>query len=156
MVLYEGKWWKINGRDIDLGMDYHYSLVEGNLLINNPDKNRHGGTYQCFASNSFGTIVSREANVQFAYLENFNSKLRNAVPVREGQAVVLLCGPPPHSGDFEHLQWVQTLKDSYMAIEDTLFWECKASGKPNPMYRWLKNGDPLVLEIMYLEELDSQ
>lgn len=58
--------WKINGRDIDLGMDYHYSLVEGNLLINNPDKNRHGGTYQCFASNSFGTIVSREANVQFA------------------------------------------------------------------------------------------
>lgn len=31
-------------------------------------------------------------------LENFNSKLRNAVPVREGQAVVLLCGPPPHSG----------------------------------------------------------
>ncbi|MGH0182580.1 UNVERIFIED_CONTAM: hypothetical protein FKN15_009972, partial [Acipenser sinensis] len=49
--------------------------------------------------------------------------------------------------DFEHLQWVQALKDSYMAIEDTLFWECKASGKPNPMYRWLKNGDPLVLEV---------
>ncbi|MGH0186705.1 UNVERIFIED_CONTAM: hypothetical protein FKN15_022814, partial [Acipenser sinensis] len=97
--------WKINGRDIDLGMDYHYSLVEGNLLINNPDKNRHGGTYQCFASNSFGTIVSREANVQFAYLENFNSKLRNAVPVREGQAVVLLCGPPPHSGELTY-SWI--------------------------------------------------
>ncbi|MGH0162593.1 UNVERIFIED_CONTAM: hypothetical protein FKN15_043385 [Acipenser sinensis] len=64
--------WKINGRDIDLGMDYHYSLVEGNLLINNPDKNRHGGTYQCFASNSFGTIVSREANVQFAYTESMD------------------------------------------------------------------------------------
>lgn len=31
-------------------------------------------------------------------LENFSSKSRNTVSVREGQAVVLLCGPPPHYG----------------------------------------------------------
>lgn len=31
-------------------------------------------------------------------LENFKTQRRNPVRVREGQGVVLLCGPPPHSG----------------------------------------------------------
>lgn len=31
-------------------------------------------------------------------LQNFTRKSRNTVSVREGQAVVLLCGPPPHYG----------------------------------------------------------
>lgn len=34
----------------------------------------------------------------FSDLENFKTQRRNAVRVREGQGVVLLCGPPPHSG----------------------------------------------------------
>ncbi|XP_014021834.1 contactin-4 [Salmo salar] len=306
--------WKVDGRYID--MDLNYNLVEGNLLINNPHATHHGGVYQCIAANVFGTIVSREAKVQFAYLQNFSRKPRNTVSVREGQAVVLLCGPPPHNGEIkyswvfngrpsfllqdtrrfvsqrtgnlyiakveasdvgnytcvvrnmmtnatvyssptpvvlrrdavmgeyepkievqfpeslhvtkgssvklecfalgnpvpsitwrrtdgyplpgkikinhsngvleipyfrpedagvyecvaensrgknvakgqlifqsvEHLQWVQTLKDAHMAIEANLQWECKASGKPKPVYRWLKNGEPLVLEDRILVE----
>lgn len=31
-------------------------------------------------------------------LENFKTRMRSTVSVREGQGVVLLCGPPPHSG----------------------------------------------------------
>lgn len=34
-------------------------------------------------------------------LENFKGSLRSAVSVREGQGVVLLCGPPPHAGGKE-------------------------------------------------------
>uniref|UniRef100_A0A3B3V998 Contactin-4-like n=1 Tax=Poecilia latipinna TaxID=48699 RepID=A0A3B3V998_9TELE len=82
-----------------------YSLVEGNLLINNPHFINHGGVYQCIATNVFGTIVSREAKVQFAFLQNFSQKPRNTVTVREGQAVVLLCGPPPHYGEIKY-SWV--------------------------------------------------
>ncbi|CAB1413241.1 unnamed protein product [Pleuronectes platessa] len=95
-------WWKVDGREINTDRsDPNFSLVEGNLLINNPHVINHGGVYQCIATNTFGTIVSREAKVQFAFLQNFSRKLRNTVSVREGQAVVLLCGPPPHYGGRE-------------------------------------------------------
>uniref|UniRef100_A0A3B3TX11 Contactin-4-like n=1 Tax=Poecilia latipinna TaxID=48699 RepID=A0A3B3TX11_9TELE len=97
--------WKVDGRAIDSSSDQSYSLVEGNLLINNPHFINHGGVYQCIATNVFGTIVSREAKVQFAFLQNFSQKPRNTVTVREGQAVVLLCGPPPHYGEIKY-SWV--------------------------------------------------
>lgn len=34
-------------------------------------------------------------------------------------------------------------QDVQKIIDDTLVWECKASAKPKPSYRWLKNGEPL-------------
>ncbi|XP_051561849.1 contactin-4-like [Myxocyprinus asiaticus] len=302
--------WKFNGKYLDIDMDFNYSLVEGNLLIHNPQATNHGGVYQCIVTNAFGTILSREAKVEFAYLQNFSSKARSPVLVRDGQAVVLLCGPPPHFGEIryswifngrpsvvvgdnrrfvsqrtgnlyiakvetsdvgnytcvvknmmtnttvyssptpvvlrrdavmgeyepkievqfekniqvakgssvrlecfalgnpvpsiswkradgnpfpgkmkinhsngvleipyfrpedaglyecvaenskgrsvakghlvfqnvEHLQWLQTLFDTNMAIEADLHWECKANGKPQPVYRWLKNGQPVIPE----------
>lgn len=58
--------WKVDGREINTESEPNYSLVEGNLLINNPHVINHGGVYQCIATNTFGTIVSREAKVQFA------------------------------------------------------------------------------------------
>ncbi|NWW61202.1 CNTN4 protein, partial [Ifrita kowaldi] len=97
--------WKLNGSSIDVGMDYRYSLVEGSLLINNPNKTQDAGTYQCVATNPFGTIVSREAKLQFAYLENFKTRTRSTVSVRQGQGMVLLCGPPPHSGELSYA-WI--------------------------------------------------
>ncbi|KFP06672.1 Contactin-6, partial [Calypte anna] len=97
--------WKQNGTDIDLTMSYHYRLVGGSLAINNPHKKQDIGTYQCLATNSFGTILSRKAKLQFAYLENFETKPRSTVSVREGQGVVLLCGPPPHHGGLSYT-WI--------------------------------------------------
>ncbi|XP_032448230.1 contactin-3 isoform X2 [Lynx canadensis] len=300
--------WQLNGSDINPSMEYRYKLNGGNLVVINPNRNWDTGSYQCFATNSLGTIVSREAKLQFAYLENFKTKMRSTVSVREGQGVVLLCGPPPHSGELSyawifneypsfveedsrrfvsqetgHLyiakvepsdvgnytcvvtstvtntrvlgsptplvlrsdgvmgeyepkievqfpetlpvakgatvklecfalgnpvpqinwrrsdglpfsskiklrkfngvleipnfqqedtgsyecvaensrgrnvargrltyyakpHWVQLIRDVEIAVEDNLFWECRASGKPKPSYRWLKNGEALVLE----------
>uniref|UniRef100_A0ABI7W0M1 Contactin 3 n=1 Tax=Felis catus TaxID=9685 RepID=A0ABI7W0M1_FELCA len=300
--------WQLNGSDINPSMEYRYKLNGGNLVVINPNRNWDTGSYQCFATNSLGTIVSREAKLQFAYLENFKTKMRSTVSVREGQGVVLLCGPPPHSGELSyawifneypsfveedsrrfvsqetgHLyiakvepsdvgnytcvvtsmvtntrvlgsptplvlrsdgvmgeyepkievqfpetlpvakgatvklecfalgnpvpqinwrrsdglpfsskiklrkfngvleipnfqqedtgsyecvaensrgrnvargrltyyakpHWVQLIRDVEIAVEDNLFWECRASGKPKPSYRWLKNGESLVLE----------
>uniref|UniRef100_A0A3Q4GCU5 Contactin 4 n=2 Tax=Neolamprologus brichardi TaxID=32507 RepID=A0A3Q4GCU5_NEOBR len=91
--------WRLNGTEVNPKTGSHYSLSGGNLRISHLNKDQDAGTYQCLASNSFGTIVSREASLTFAYLENFKTQRRSSVSVREGQGVVLLCGPPPHSGD---------------------------------------------------------
>ncbi|XP_026860814.2 contactin-4 isoform X2 [Electrophorus electricus] len=90
--------WKLNGTIVEPKPGSHYSLSGGNLRISQLNKDQDAGTYQCLASNAFGTVVSREASLTFAYLENFKTHRRSAVSVREGQGVVLLCGPPPHSG----------------------------------------------------------
>uniref|UniRef100_A0A3Q2FWT9 Contactin-3-like n=1 Tax=Cyprinodon variegatus TaxID=28743 RepID=A0A3Q2FWT9_CYPVA len=41
-------------------------------------------------------------------------------------------------------QWIQTMKDTALAIEERLHWECRANGKPKPSYAWLKNGQQLL------------
>lgn len=43
----------------------HYSLVGGNLIINNPEEKKHAGTYVCVAKNVYGTVISKEAKVKF-------------------------------------------------------------------------------------------
>ncbi|XP_017282445.1 contactin-3 isoform X1 [Kryptolebias marmoratus] len=92
--------WSLNGTLIDLGSDYRRHMSGGSLIIRNLDKDQDSGMYQCTAFNTWGTILSRRASIQFAYLENFKTQsVRSAVNVREGQGVVLLCGAPPHSGE---------------------------------------------------------
>ncbi|XP_044066726.1 contactin-4 isoform X3 [Siniperca chuatsi] len=133
--------WKLNDSFILPRPGSRYSLMGGNLHISHLNKEGDVGIYQCLASNSFGTIVSREASLHIAYLENFKTQRRSPVRVREGQGVVLLCGPPPHSGAAPHL--TEKPQDVQKTIDDTLMWECKATAKPKPSYRWLKNGEPL-------------
>ncbi|XP_023403779.2 contactin-3 isoform X5 [Loxodonta africana] len=112
--------WQLNGSDIDLSLEYRYKLIGGNLVVINPNRNWDIGSYQCFATNSLGTVVSREAKLQFAYLENFKTKMRSTVSVREGQGVVLLCGPPPHSGELSYA-WIFNEYPSFVEEDSRRF-----------------------------------
>ncbi|KAM9134677.1 contactin-4-like [Pangshura tecta] len=112
--------WKLNGTSVDVGMDYRFSIVGGSLLINNPNKTQDIGMYQCIATNSFGTVVSREARLQFAYLENFKTRTRSTVSVRQGQGMVLLCGPPPHSGELTYA-WIFNEYPSFVHQDNRRF-----------------------------------
>ena len=46
--------------------------------------------------------------------------------------------------------WVQKLNDTQLDSGSPLQWECKATGKPRPTYRWLKNGAPLLPQVRYV------
>ncbi|CAM2095780.1 unnamed protein product [Caretta caretta] len=58
--------WLRNGTEIDIESDYRYSLIEGSFIINNPNEAKDSGQYQCLTTNVFGSILSREATLQFA------------------------------------------------------------------------------------------
>uniref|UniRef100_A0A7N4P7N7 Contactin-5 n=1 Tax=Sarcophilus harrisii TaxID=9305 RepID=A0A7N4P7N7_SARHA len=112
--------WLRNGTELDLESDYRYSLIEGNLIINNPSEAKDAGHYQCLTANSLGSILSREAILQFAYLGNFSGRTRSAVSVREGQGVVLMCSPPPHSPEIIY-SWVFNEFPSFVAEDSRRF-----------------------------------
>uniref|UniRef100_A0A4W2G3I6 Contactin-5 n=1 Tax=Bos indicus x Bos taurus TaxID=30522 RepID=A0A4W2G3I6_BOBOX len=112
--------WLRNGTEIDLESDYRYSLIDGAFIISNPSEAKDSGHYQCLAANTFGSILSREVVLQFAYLGNFSGRTRSAVSVREGQGVVLLCSPPPHSPEIIY-SWVFNEFPSFVAEDSRRF-----------------------------------
>nr|XP_045002224.1 contactin-5 isoform X1 [Jaculus jaculus]XP_045002225.1 contactin-5 isoform X1 [Jaculus jaculus] len=109
--------WLRNGTKIDLESDYRYSLIDGTFIISNPTEVKDLGHYQCLATNTFGSVLSREATLQFAYLGNFSGRTRSAVSVREGQGVVLMCSPPPHSPEIIY-SWIFNEFPSFV-VEDS-------------------------------------
>uniref|UniRef100_A0A8C1JFJ8 Contactin 2 n=1 Tax=Cyprinus carpio TaxID=7962 RepID=A0A8C1JFJ8_CYPCA len=88
--------WRVNGTEIAFAEDSHYTQVAGNLVINNPQNGRDGGSYQCLAINRCGTIVSRVANLKFGYLHDFPPESRSPQTVHEGAGTFLACQPPAH------------------------------------------------------------
>ncbi|XP_035381397.1 contactin-5 isoform X2 [Electrophorus electricus] len=112
--------WLINRTHIDVEADIHYSLIGGNLVIHNASEAVDFGRYQCRAENSVGAVLSREALLQFAYLGVFSSRPRGGVSVREGQGVVLMCTPPPHSAEIIY-SWVFNEFPSFVAEDSRRF-----------------------------------
>uniref|UniRef100_A0A8C2DE18 Contactin-5 n=1 Tax=Cyprinus carpio TaxID=7962 RepID=A0A8C2DE18_CYPCA len=115
--------WLINGTIVDPEGDFRYSLIDGNLIIHNASEAIDYGRYQCRAENSIGSVLSRDALLQFAYLGAFSGRTRGAVSVREGQGVVLMCAPPPHSPGWYSLSvlWVFNELPSFVAEDSRRF-----------------------------------
>uniref|UniRef100_A0A8D3CIF5 Contactin-5 n=1 Tax=Scophthalmus maximus TaxID=52904 RepID=A0A8D3CIF5_SCOMX len=106
--------------DIFFTSDYRYNFIDGNLIITNASEITDYGKYQCKADNIFGTVLSRDALLQFAYLRAFSGKTRGGVSVREGQGVVLMCTPPPHSPEIIY-SWVFNEFPSFVAEDSRRF-----------------------------------
>lgn len=114
--------WTMDDEEIDLNAEgSHYSLVGGNLVISNPIKTQHVGKYACLASNTYGTIISREASVQFGYLDLFSSEERESVYVKEGQGAVLLCAPPPHYPAELSFRWILNEFPTFIPLDKRRF-----------------------------------
>ncbi|XP_028286350.1 contactin-1a isoform X2 [Parambassis ranga] len=115
------KWMKGN-IEIDLNQEgSHYSLAGGNLVISNPIKHEHEGKYRCSATNTYGTLISREASVQFGYLDLFSSEERLSVHVKEGQGAVLLCAPPDHYPADLSFRWILNEFPTFIPLDKRRF-----------------------------------
>ncbi|XP_065097401.1 contactin-2 [Paramisgurnus dabryanus] len=88
--------WHVNGTEVAMEEGSRYTLVAGNLVINNPQHGKDGGAYQCLAFNRCGTIVSRVATLKFGYLHDFPPESRSPQTVHEGTGTFLACQPPAH------------------------------------------------------------
>ncbi|XP_061419038.1 contactin-2-like isoform X3 [Lethenteron reissneri] len=95
--------WRHNGMEVK--WNKRYSLEGGNLVISDLDRDQDAGTFQCLATNRFGTLASQQATLKFAYLDRFPSEERGPLRVRLQNSLVLLCNPPPHYPDVEY-QWL--------------------------------------------------
>lgn len=48
---------------------------------------------------------------------------------------------------------IEKPQDMHKAIDDSLVWECMATGKPKPSYKWMKNGENVESnEVCYILE----
>ncbi|CAG08665.1 unnamed protein product, partial [Tetraodon nigroviridis] len=114
--------WRKDNTEIDFSAEgSHYSLMGGNLVISSPVKEQHVGNYSCLAANAFGAVVSREASVQFGYLDLFSSEEREAVYVKEGQGAVLLCAPPPHYPAELSFRWILNEFPTFIPLDKRRF-----------------------------------
>ncbi|KAJ3602217.1 hypothetical protein NHX12_029976 [Muraenolepis orangiensis] len=98
--------WKLNGTVISVkSSGSHYSLSGGNLRISHLNKDHDAGTYQCLASNSLGTIVSREASLTFAcppliqHKDGSRLERRGGPYLQRNENPVILAFAPPASDD---------------------------------------------------------
>ncbi|XP_018429118.1 PREDICTED: contactin-2-like [Nanorana parkeri] len=112
--------WKLNGTNLNLGENSTYRLFGGNLAISNPTHSKHVGTYQCFASNSLGTVLSNEASLRFGYLHEFSPEEKDQVKTTEGQGIMLPCNPPQHYPGLSY-RWLLNEFPNFLANDSRHF-----------------------------------
>lgn len=45
-------------------------------------------------------------------------------------------------------EWVEHIRSTEIDLRSDYTMSCKASGKPNPHIRWLKNGEPVLFRLI--------
>ncbi|XP_077190805.1 contactin-2 isoform X2 [Paroedura picta] len=112
--------WKMNGVELKMEPNSRYRLNGGNLVISNPVKAKDAGSYQCVASNSVGTVVSKEAYVRFGFLQEFSAEERNPVKITEGWGVMLPCIPPQHYPGLSY-RWLLNEFPNFIPVDGRRF-----------------------------------
>ncbi|XP_035666006.1 uncharacterized protein LOC118409246 isoform X1 [Branchiostoma floridae] len=87
--------WRKDGQLLDLNSRQPpYVMDAGALIIQRPEKTKDEGVYQCVAENDYGKVISRQANLTFAYSDPFAQTPRPPVSGSEGEGAVLRCQKP--------------------------------------------------------------
>ncbi|XP_071806878.1 cell adhesion molecule-related/down-regulated by oncogenes-like [Asterias amurensis] len=90
-------WWLLDGEVISDLASRGMEVTPNYLIINSfqgKGERSHNGDYQCRAGNATGTVISRVAHVEAAYLKRFPTHLPTTVYGNEGGVAVIACPIP--------------------------------------------------------------
>ncbi|XP_056460222.1 contactin-2 [Gadus chalcogrammus] len=119
--------WRVNGTEVQVGMDPRYTLVAGNLVISGPQSGSDAGSYQCLAINRCGAIVSRAANLKFGFLHDFPPDVRSPQTAYEGVGTFLACQPPTHYPALSY-RWYLNEFPNFLKPEDGRWFVSQLTG----------------------------
>ncbi|PIK36615.1 axonin [Apostichopus japonicus] len=87
--------WRKDGADLDLS-DSRFIQTQDRLTISALRKDADEGTYQCVVSNAYGTIFSTEAELKFAYVDQYPLTPLDPVSLQLNTGACISCSPPDH------------------------------------------------------------
>ncbi|CAH1783082.1 unnamed protein product [Owenia fusiformis] len=122
---YSSYTWQKDNVDITHRSDPRYTFTNGELAISNPTRDRDAGRYQCAAQNEGGKIFSRPAFLNFGYLHDFSTQVRNPVQVDAWQGSAIDCYPPDHYPTIM-FDWFKDNTDNFVRKEYTFVsWDSR-------------------------------
>nr|AUG84451.1 contactin [Platynereis dumerilii] len=81
---------------IDPMVESRYTLINGKLIIHDPEDTQDNGDYQCKMENSIGSILSNIVQLSFGYLLDFSKAVRKPIIVDAHEGTGLPCNAPKH------------------------------------------------------------
>ncbi|XP_070559759.1 contactin-5-like isoform X2 [Ptychodera flava] len=106
------KWFK-DGSEIDILGDTRLTLMEGRLTIGNPRDGLDSGAYRCQAENTFGIVISREADLLFGYVDPFSTRTQPPKTATENSGFMLECQPPDAFPDLTFF-WYKNVESNFV------------------------------------------
>ncbi|XP_033027728.1 cell adhesion molecule-related/down-regulated by oncogenes isoform X2 [Lacerta agilis] len=122
----------------------------------------NSGVYQCIVNNSIGAIISRPATVSIAYLDDFETSVRNTIVAEEGNTALISCKPPKSSPE-AHIRfrvrgkWLEQSTENYLILpsgnlqilnvssDDKGFYKCAAYNPVTDDLKHEPNGHKLII-----------
>lgn len=110
---------RLEKQDVKPLSNERITISDGTLSFYNPLQVVDRGTFYCEASNKFGTIVSRTAQLTFGYIGQFNLK-RSTETGREYWGKAIYCDPPSHYPDVSYY-WARDFMPNFVDEDRRVF-----------------------------------
>lgn len=136
------KWMVLRGLKeavVDTSKDTSITITNGILTITEPEDEHHNGMYHCIATNEFGSIRSRSAQLSFGYLNDFPKSRREPVTVSGFEGTGIECIPPKTNYDTLVYSWYKN--DPTNWIRSNVKWYVFISNDGKLYFQYASNED---------------
>ncbi|NP_001161506.1 contactin-like protein precursor [Saccoglossus kowalevskii] len=110
--------WKKNDVDVNILADNRLTLMEGKLTIAEP-RQSDAGSFQCFASNDYGVVLSQIATLSFGFVDPFPRQGQSPKVATEGNGFMLSCNAPDAYPGLS-FYWVKDIEFNFVRESERL------------------------------------